>query len=114
LLLETSPCARQKTYYAYYTHTNGNERQKPNEDRNKNIDEQKPPYHYQITNDKPEHLRRLYNETQITKTLHHTSGSTSRSNENTLMEEKWRKLPTVKERHGTSTMGKVWIGLSVK
>jgi hypothetical protein len=57
------------------THTNGNERRKHDENRNKNIDEQKPPY--QIINDKPEHLRRLCNETN---TLLHTSSRTSRTN----------------------------------
>jgi hypothetical protein len=46
--------------------------EKNDEDRIKDIDERKPPY--QITNDKPEHLRRLCNETRITKTFLHTSG----------------------------------------
>jgi hypothetical protein len=55
------------------------ERRKHDEDRNKNIDERKPPY--QIINDKPEHLRQLCNETRITKTLLHMSGRTSRTNE---------------------------------
>jgi hypothetical protein len=36
---------------------------------------------YQISNDKPKHLQRLCNETRITKTLLHTSGRTSRTDE---------------------------------
>jgi hypothetical protein len=49
-----------------------------NTDRNKYIDEQKPPY--QTTNYKPEPLPRLCNENRITKTLLHTSGRSSRTN----------------------------------
>jgi hypothetical protein len=47
------------------TNFNENERRKHDEDRKRNIDERKPPY--QITNDKPKHLRRLCNETRTPK-----------------------------------------------
>jgi hypothetical protein len=47
------------------TNFNENERRKHDEDRKHNIDERKPPY--QITNDKPEHLRQLCNETRTPK-----------------------------------------------
>jgi hypothetical protein len=30
------------------------------------------------------------------------------------MEEKWRRLPAISDRHGTPMMGKIWIGLPVK
>jgi hypothetical protein len=62
---------RKRTMRSGITHINGNERRKHDEHWNKNIEEQKPPY--QITNDKPEHLRRLCNGTRITKTLLRTS-----------------------------------------
>jgi hypothetical protein len=61
---------RKRVMRSDITHTNGNERRKHDEDRNKNIDEREAPY--QITNDKPDHLRRLCNITRIT--LLHTSG----------------------------------------
>jgi hypothetical protein len=55
--------------------TNGNERRKHDEERNKNTHERKSPY--QMIN---RHIRRLCNETRFTKTHLHTSGRTSRTN----------------------------------
>jgi hypothetical protein len=69
MLSEPLLCAKQKPYYTKRDYQHGNERPKHDEDQNKNIDERKPPY--QITNDNPEHLQRLCNETRITKTLIH-------------------------------------------
>jgi hypothetical protein len=69
---------RKRIIRSETTHTNGNERQKHDEDRNENIEERKPLY--QIQNDKPKHLRRLCNETQITKILLHKSGRISWTN----------------------------------
>jgi hypothetical protein len=70
-----SMCKTENVLCEAGTNTNGNERRKHDEEWNKNIDELKPLY--QITNDKPVHLRRLCNETRITKTLRHTSGRTN-------------------------------------
>jgi hypothetical protein len=77
---------RKRIMRSGITHTNGNERRKHDEDLNKNIDKQKPPY--QITNDKLEHLRQLCNETRIIKIILHTSSRTSRTNGH-----RWKKTP---------------------
>jgi ribonuclease HI len=72
------------------TQTNGNERRKDDEDRIKNIDERKPTY--QITNDKPENLRRLCNETRINKQNPFSYERQNFSDKWTSMEEKWIRL----------------------
>jgi hypothetical protein len=79
------------------TQTNGNERRKDDEDPIKNIDERKPTY--QITNDKPENLRRLCNETRINKQNPFSYQKQNFSDKWNSMEEKWIRL--CKMRKGT-------------